>query len=100
MRASQPKRVQKPTGLPLYVKIGPSVHGDRTPGIQELDPRYTETRTPEEQGHKTRHPPDEDAGLHGFQDFAGPGTSWDSRLRGSWDFVGFKTSWDLGIRGI
>ena len=83
-------RVQKPIGL--------------TPGIRRMDPQDTRIgpsmcgdRTPEGQGHRTRHPgqgptASQDRGLRGIQDLAGSGTSWDSRLRGTQDFVGFKTS--------
>ncbi len=39
-----------------------------------------EDRTPEGQDYKTRHPPDEDKGLRGIQDFAGLGTLWDLGL--------------------
>ena len=107
MRASQPERVQKPMGLPLYVKIGPPVHGDRTLGIQELDPRYTETgpprnkatrpgirqtRTQDFVGFKTSRK----LGLRGIQDFVGPRISWDLRLRGTQDFMGSRTLQKIG----
>ncbi len=92
-----------------------------TPGIQGIDPRCTETGppmnkatrplrytgsrppmygdwTPDEQGHKTQHPPDEDQGLRGHEDSEGSRTSWDSGLRGIQDFTGPGTSWDSGLR--
>ncbi len=53
--------------------------------------------TPDVQGHMTQHPPDEDQGLRGIQDFVGFRTSWDPGLRGIQDFVGPRTSWDLGL---
>ncbi len=91
-------RVQKPIGL--------------TPGIRRMDPQDTRIgppmcgdRTPEGQGHRTRHP-GRGQGLRKTKDFTesrtfvGFGTSWDSRLRGTRDFMGFKTSRDIGLRGI
>ncbi len=98
-------RVQKPMSLP-------PIYEDWTPDQRRLNPRDTRIgppmrgdRTPEEQGHRTRHPGRgpralQDRGLCGIQDFVGFGTSWDSRLRGIRDFMGFKTSRDLGLCGI
>ena len=77
-RDTSDARVQKPTGLP-------PIYEDWTPDIQKLDPRYTRIgppmygdRTPEGQGYKTRHPPDENKGLRGIQDFMGNDTRNDS----------------------
>ncbi len=109
-------RVQKTMGLP-------PAHEDQTPGGRRLNPRNTRIgpptcgdRTPEGQGHRTRHPRRRqelhktkdfaesrtswDSGLHGIQDFAGPRTSWDSRLLGTQDFVGSRTSQKTGTLHI
>ncbi len=105
-------RVQKTMGLP-------PIYEDWTPGGRRLDPQNTRIgppmcgdRTPEGQGHRTRHPGRGqglrktkdfaesrtlwDSGLRGIQDFAGPMTSWDSRLRGTWDSVGSRTPQKTG----
>ena len=76
-RAYRPERSFKPQSLetngsnPRYTRIGPPMCRDRTP---------------EGQGHRTRHPgqrprASQDQGLRGIQDFVGFGPSWDSRLR-------------------
>ena len=52
--------------------------------------------TPDVQGHKTQHPPDEDQGLRGIQDFVGFRTSWDSGLRGTQDCMGSRTRQKTG----
>ncbi len=91
-------RVRKIMGLP-------PTHEDWTPGGRRLDPRNTRIgppmcgdRTPEGQGHRTRHP-GRGQGLRKTKDFAESRTSRNPGLRGIQDFVGFKISWDLGLRG-
>ncbi len=94
---------------PRYMKIGPPIYGDWTPGIQGLDPQCTETGPPRDKttrpgipqtrtndfvGSKTSR----DAGLHEIRDFVGFKTSRDLVLHGIQDFVGLGTSWDLGLR--
>ena len=71
-------------GLPTHpgnpLKISESSNQQNwIPGMQGLDPRYTETGPPRD---KTTGPgiPDEDQGLRRSQDFVGFGTSWDSGL--------------------
>ncbi len=70
------------------------------PGKQGLDPRCMET-APHRDKAIGPGTPDEDQGLcgsqdYGIQDYAGPGTSWDSRLRKTQDFVGSRTSQKTG----
>ncbi len=48
--------------------------------------------TPDVQGHKTQHPPDEDPGHRVSEDFVGARTLWDRGFRRIEDFVGFRTS--------
>ncbi len=71
----------------------------------ESTPKYKDwtpmcgNRTPEGQGHRTRHPR-RGQGLCKTKDFVESRTSWDAGLCGIRDFVGFKTSRDPGLRGI
>ena len=94
LRDTLKARVQKPSGPPPICE-------DWTPDVPRLDPQYTRIGppmylhwTPDVQGQKTQHPPDEDQGLPGSEDFVGFRTSWDSRLRGTRDFMGSRTRQD------
>ncbi len=88
-KPSKNLRVQQPTELdPRNARIGPPVYGDRTP---------------EGQGHRTRHPgrgprTSRKPGLRGIRDFVGFRTMRDPGLRGIQDFARPRTSWDLGLR--
>ena len=84
----------------------PPISEDWTPDVPRLDPWDVrigppgyEDWTPEVQGHKTQHPPEEDQGVRGIEDFTESRTSWDSGLHGIQDFAGPRTSWDSRLRG-